>query len=110
MAQNDMFVVMYKIIAYLYDCMRRGIDPQQGEYSADALGIPERYWRDVMRELSRNHFIIGVTLMPHGFDDVTVKLDRPRVTMQGVQFASENSMMGKARLFLREAKSSIPFI
>lgn len=110
MAQNDMFVVMYKIIAYLYDCMRMGVDPQQCDYSAEALCIPERYWRDVMHELFRNHFITGVTVFPNGFGDVDIKLGRPRVTMQGVQFASENSMMGKARAFLKEAKSSIPFI
>ena len=27
MAQNDMYVVMYKIIAYLYDCMKKGAEP-----------------------------------------------------------------------------------
>ena len=32
------------------------------------------------------------------------------VTMEGVAFAQENSMMGKAKAFLQDAKAAIPFI
>ena len=27
MAQNDMYVVMYKVLAYLYDCMKCDVEP-----------------------------------------------------------------------------------
>lgn len=27
MAQNDMYVVMYKVLCYLYDCMKRDVEP-----------------------------------------------------------------------------------
>ena len=43
MAQNDMYVVMYKIIAYLYDCMKRGAEPDTSEWDCRAMGIPEQY-------------------------------------------------------------------
>lgn len=60
MASNNMYVVMYRIIAYLYDCMRGGVEPMEHEYSAETLGIPEPYWRDVMKELRSHHFTDGV--------------------------------------------------
>ena len=107
MAQNDMYVVMYKILCYLYECMKQDTSPKADEFSHVALGIPERYWCDIMGELFRRGFITGVTIAPHG-EAVTVMTSRPRVTMEGVEFMQENSMMAKARKFLVDTKSALP--
>lgn len=109
MVNNDMYVVMYKIIAYLYDCMKRGEKPRDDGWSASALGIPEPYWARVVEELT-SHGLIGVVNVFHGSISTTVVLADPYVTMEGVAFAQENSMMGRARQFLVDAKASIPFI
>lgn len=107
MAQNDTYVVMYRILCYLYDCMKRDKEPDNDAFGYVALGIPERYWSDVMHELSRKHFIAGVTVTPCGAD-VKVLLNRPRVTMEGVAFMQENTMMAKARDFLITTKAVLP--
>ena len=39
MAGNDMYVVMYRFIVYLYDCVKRGERPSDEGWSASALGI-----------------------------------------------------------------------
>lgn len=109
MAQDDMFVVMYKIIAYLYDCMKRGEEPSNSEWNADALCIPEEYWKKVVKELVEHGLIDGVAVVDTSGGCI-VKPYNPKVTMEGVQFAQENSMMAKAAKLLRDAKSSIPFI
>lgn len=106
MAQNDMYVVMYKILCYLYDCMKKDKEPDS-EFGYVALGIPERYWTDIMHELFRKHFISGVMVAPCG-TDVKIVLRRPRVTMEGVAFMQENTMMSKARDFLVTTKSVLP--
>lgn len=106
MAQNDMYVVMYKILCYLYDCMKKDKEPDS-EFGYVALGIPERYWTDIMHELFRKHFISGVMVVPCGAD-VKIVLQRPRVTMEGVAFMQENTMMSKARDFLVTTKSMLP--
>lgn len=110
MAHDDMYVVMYKVIAYIYACMRKGEEPDADMYSAEALGVPEPYWNCVMNELVSHGFVAGIAVMstPYGF---VVDRRRPRVTMEGVAFLEENSMMGKAKAFLKEAKDVIaPFI
>lgn len=110
MAHDDMYVVMYKIIAYIYACMRKGEEPDPDMYSAEALGVPKAYWDTVMNELIGHGFVAGIAVMstPYGF---VVDRRRPRVTMEGVAFLEENSMMGKAKAFLKEAKDVIaPFI
>ena len=108
MAQNDMYVVMYKILCYLYDCMKRDVEPDRDAFSHAALGIPERYWTDIVRELHSKHFIRGVTVSPRGQSDFNVIMNRPRVTMEGVEFMQENTMMAKAREFLVDTKSALP--
>lgn len=109
MAQNDMYVVMYKIIAYLYDCMKRGEDPSPDGWSATTLGIPEPYWTRVVEQLVRHNYVGGVDIA-RADSRTAVICAEPFVTMEGVAFAQENSMMGRAKQFLIDAKSAIPFI
>lgn len=110
MAQNDMYVVMYKIIAYLYDCMKRGVEPVDAKWSHDALGIPESYWTSVVNELVAHRYIVGVEVNSFLSGERMVSSFRPEVTMEGVAFAQENTMMAKAAAFLRDAKAAIPFV
>lgn len=108
MASDDMYVVMYSILSYLYGCMRKGVAPDCERIGAEALGIPQAYWAQVMDELVRHGFVDGVTVVrPWGAPPV-VRLSEPRVTMEGVAFAQENSMMARARKFLQDAKSALP--
>lgn len=55
-------------------------------------------------------YIDGVTIHRFFGGDASVTALNARVTMEGVVFAQENSMMGKAKAFLRDAKASIPCI
>lgn len=110
MAHNDMYVVMYKIIAYLYDCMKKGVEPDDLKWSSDALGIPRSYWLAVVEELVDHGYIDGVTIHRFFGGDASVTALNAHVTMEGIAFAQENSMMGKAKAFLRDAKASIPCI
>lgn len=111
MASDDMHVVMYKILAYLYGCMRQGEEPSRAAlaHDGDMLSIPYRYWAQIMSQLAEMGLVKGVSVKwmdnePHVF------LASPCVTLAGVQFLEENSMMAKARRFLKEAKSTLPFI
>lgn len=109
MAQDDMHVVMYKILAYLYRCMKDGAKPDRGMYSADATGINEAYWQCIMAELARRGLVKGIEVISTSGDDY-VTIRNPRITMEGVEFLMENSMMRRAFEFLRDTKSAIPFI
>lgn len=112
MSSDDMHVVMYKILAYLYDCMKKGLEPQAARirYDSDMIGpIPERYWCSIMGQLVDKGLVKGVVI--RWFDNEPhVLMADPTVTLEGVEFMQENSMMKKALNFLREAKSTLPFI
>ena len=46
MAKDDMEVIMYKILKYLYECMKKDISPQLEDFSWDSklFHIPQNYW------------------------------------------------------------------
>lgn len=102
MAQNDMFVIMYKMISYLYECMKGGVSPADERWSAREYSIPDSYWRKIVIELVRHDYVKGVEIDVTTLGTAIRPVD-PYVTMEGVQFAQENSMMAKARSFLQDA-------
>lgn len=112
MAQDDMHVVVYKILAYLYDCMKRGERPNERHYShdGDVLAIPYAYWAAIMAELAEGGYVRGVTVVRAWGGDLIVKLSDPAITMKGVEFLQQNGTMQKALRFLQDTKSALPFI
>lgn len=109
MAYDDMHVIMYKILAYLYDCMKRGRDVDVNAISCDRLGINKRYWVAIVIELAERELIKGAMII-RSDDTVDVSLFEPTVTMSGVEFLMENSMMSKAKRFLQDIKDTVPGI
>lgn len=112
MAQDDMHVVMYKILAYLYDCMKKGVRPNRRNYAhdGDVLCIPYAYWANIMLELVNHGYVRGVTVLEDMGGDLIVNDIDPAITMEGVEFLQENSMMKRALKFLQDTKSALPFV
>lgn len=104
-----MYIIMYKILAYLYECMRKGIDVDNDKFSHIALGINERYWIHIIDELVSHKYIRGISVL-YTSSEPAICINNPRVSMEGVEFMQQNSMMKKAREFLKESKSIIPFL
>lgn len=54
MASNDMQVLMYKILKYLYECMKNGIEPKLEDFSWDSklMDVPQSYWLSGGAEIS----------------------------------------------------------
>ncbi|BAK45564.1 YjcQ family protein [Eggerthella sp. YY7918] len=111
MANDDMHVIMYKILAYLYDCMKKGEEPQNSmiSYDSDLLGIPAAYWNQIMAQMVELGLVKGIAVRYYD-NSPTVLISKPYVTLEGVQFMQENSMMSKALKFLKESKAALPFI
>lgn len=112
MAHDDMHVVMYKILAYLYFCMKQGIRPEHQHYAydGDVLHIPEQYWAHIIQELVNHGYVRGFTVFKMWNGDLVVDENDPSITLEGVEFLQENSNMQKVLNFLKEAKSSLFFL
>ena len=107
MASDDMHVVMYKILSYLYSCMKAGTEANPANISFEALGINKPYWTFIMLQLIEHGYVKGF-MIRNADNGTSVIPVNPSVTMEGVEFLSENSMMARARQFLKDVKDTIP--
>lgn len=102
MAQNDYFVIVYKILRYLYTCMQEGKMPVFEDFcwSSELLGeIPETYWNQIMTELINKGYIDDAFIVPRiGAQGNGIKISpSTHITMEGIEFLQDNSNIAKAR-------------
>ena len=59
MAKNDMEVIMYKILRYLYECMKLGVEPEleQFAWNSKLFDIPQSYWCKIIATLVRRDIL-----------------------------------------------------
>lgn len=106
MAENDYFVIMYRVMATIYGRMQNGLDFDPDVLSYKKLGIPESYFSEIIISMMEKGYIKGVAAVPVDASQEYIKwriiwID-PKITMDGVQFLEENSMMNKVRNYWRK--------
>jgi hypothetical protein len=104
MQNDDMEVIMYKILSYLYAAQKAGEAPREEDFCAQSrlFHIPTSYWTDVLQELLDNGYIKGVEIAQY-INGPSVDASHAKITLQGVQFLRENAGMAKVREFLGNA-------
>lgn len=100
----DNFKVIYKILKLLEEAM------DQDEFdisllSPDLLGVTENRRNAILKMLQAESYITGV-LYRNGLSGV--KLSKPAITLKGLQYLEENSMMKKVSGILKGIKETIP--
>lgn len=114
MAKDDYHVIVYRILAYLYKCLKSGHRPSLDylQYDTDDFPIGKSYWNYILIHLLEGGYIEGITLIPMlGDEEKVVRLtSNVRITPLGIEYLSENSTMNKAKEFLKGLKEIIPYI
>lgn len=105
MAKNDMEVIMYQILRYLYECMKQDITPELQKYGwhSELIDVPQQYWCKIIRILADKGFIIGFSVFASK-DCIQIQTKPPiEITYEAREFLIENSGMKKAKDFCGEA-------
>lgn len=113
MAKDDYHVIVYQILAYLYTQLKAGepVDEKMLEHDSRYLGINEKYWIYVIDNLLKQGLITGpVIIDTWGNEKMVSGLDETQITPAGIEFLCENSFLSKAKEFLKDAKSIVPFV
>lgn len=118
MAKDDYHVIVYQILAYLYQCLKKGEDVNVRQlgvdsdyFKANGQQINRSYWAYIIYNLQNAGFITGVI-----FADIDnlrtpypIRLDDCMITPRGIEYLTDNSFLKKAMDFLKDAKAIIPF-
>ena len=112
MAKNDYFVLMFRILAYLYECLKQDEYPdlEYLHYSTEAFPIGQRYWNTIWTDMYQEGYISGIKLLPIlGQVEKDVRLSQAtRITAKGIEYLEDNSKMNKVKGLLKELKEIVP--
>ena len=105
MAKDDYFVIVYKVLIYLYGCLKRKISFSNEEFESIAKNdIPEEYFEDVLQMMNDEGYIKGyVRLRVWGGEIITMEYSDIKITQKGIEYLCENSMMQKSKKILLES-------
>lgn len=120
MAKDDYHVIVYQILAYLYQCLKAGkdIDPQMlgkdSEYFiVDGKALSDRYWCYILYQLQRMQLVDGIMFSGRVNNypyERPVRWEKCMITPMGIEYLTDNSFLTKAKEFLKDAKAIVPFI
>ena len=99
MSYDDIEVVMYKILKYLYECMKAGKRPRSEDmcYDCQMFTINEKYWYQIMNELIDNGYIRGFIKIITKDGDIIQMMDNAGITLKGRDYLRDNSAMKAAK-------------
>ena len=104
MAKDDYDVVVYKILLYLYACMKRTISFDQDVYNAtiEKDKISPEYLTDIYRMMQTEGLIEGVVyIKAWGRDKIMISKEKDiSITATGIRYLKENGSMNKVKEFL----------
>lgn len=111
MARDDYFVIVYKILKYLYECLKSGETPDiYNILTAETYGVNQSYFEYIITELFEEEYIKGVSMI-NAIGRVTpvIKIT-PNITIKpkGIEYLQDNSTIAKAKNFLKEIKETAP--
>lgn len=113
MAKDDYFVIVYQILSYLYQRLKKGEDVNAAmlEYDSPLFKINKRYWAYIIYNIHTMGFVEGVDFVDMDGCDIpyATNLYKCRITPVGIAYLCDNSLMEKAKRFLKDINEIIPF-
>ena len=111
MAKDDYYVIVYQILSYLYQCLKAGKDIDPEELMPGKLfGINERYWLYILEHMQGEGLIEGFEKRRYINDQIIYETDKIQITPAGIGYLLDNNFIKKAREFLKDVKSIVPFV
>ena len=112
MAKDDLNVIMFKILVYLYDCTKSGEKVKQSNFNAGnnyfAKGLKQEYINSICLMLEENNYTKGFSATTAWGGDVIMTSYDAKITIEGFEYLKENKLMKKVYNFLKETKGWIP--
>lgn len=98
MAKNDMHLIVYKILRYLYGCNKEGKAPTFTDMLKvlELPTVPISYIRQIIEELLKNEYIDGINILETKDGTYIDVSEKARVTIRGVDYLNDNGRLGKA--------------
>lgn len=103
----DNFTALYKILSALEKAMDL---PKINikDIGADTLGVSDERWARYIEMLVDAGYIKGVTVKMNVFDETVIDAKNIRITLKGLEYLQENSIMRKIYNTAKGIKDIVP--
>ena len=71
-------------------------EPDMERISAKALGLSEQRWTALMSMLAKEGYVEGISIQKSVDGETAISISNPRITLKGLEYLQENSLMKKA--------------
>lgn len=94
MTSADMEVIIYKLLKYVYECLKAGVEPNFDK-AKEVSGVSnDVYWLSVVNEVVESGFVRGVEVKDC-ISGPVVEASHVEITLKGAQFLANDSGMVK---------------
>ena len=100
MAFDDFEVVAYKVLAYLYACLKEGVSPSVDK-ARELTRVNEVYFDAVVSSLLADGLVTGSVL--RDMNGTVMDVDSLTLTLEGAAYLKDNSTMSKVKHVLGAA-------
>ena len=100
------FKIIYKILKSIEESMDYEIF-DENIISPEYLGVGKERWKALIIELLDNEYVTGIVKVPIMGNRVDLKIVKPQITLKGMEYLEENSMMKKAYNLLKGIREII---
>jgi len=111
MSKDDYFVIAYRLLTYLYACLKKSKSVNQDILTAEYFGIGAAYWDYIILNLYQDGYISGVrtaTCFSMLSEPAVIIQPSINITPKGIQYLSENSMFQKVKEAAKDIVALIP--
>ena len=103
----------FKIISIILKYLEAAMDFYEPDYTpikAEALEITKERWTAIIKMLTDEGYIDDVTLQRYMRQPYTISNFYPQITLKGLEYLNENSMMKKVMNTAKGIKEALPFV
>jgi hypothetical protein len=97
MAKDDYFVIQYRILKYLYVCLKEGVSPTPELLTAKHYNINGGYWWYIIGHLLDDELIEDIIEVSLDGGKIYTGMQDMKITPKGIAYLQENSLMQKAK-------------
>ena len=103
---EEAFKIIYKILRTL----ERSMDSEESSVpTAEQLGISQPRWNRIIEMLLDKGYIKGISVTKDMANNTYVTVFDPAITIDGLEFLSENALMKRAYKAAKGARDLMPF-
>ena len=110
MAKDDYYVIVYQVLAYLYQCLKKGTPVDVEMLKPKKLyDINEKYWLYIMEHMQAEGLVEGVEIRQYIGSEKHVDFADVQITPAGIGYLLDNNLLAKAKKFLKDINEIVPF-